>query len=96
MQPGNLPAPYSVADVTIKWMLANVIESELPFFHLGQPVEVKVTAYPGRVFKGKVSKIYATVDPNTHRATIRSEIADPTMSYVPECSLTSSFASTTR
>jgi cobalt-zinc-cadmium efflux system membrane fusion protein len=76
VQPGNLPAPYSVADVTIKWMLANVSESELSFFHLGQPVQVKVMAYPGRVFKGKVSKIYATVDPNTHRVTIRSEIAD--------------------
>ena len=34
-------------------------------------------AYPDRVFKGKVSKIYAAVDPNTHRVTIRSEIADP-------------------
>ena len=34
-------------------------------------------AYPDRVFKGRVSKIYATVDPNTHRVTIRSEIADP-------------------
>ena len=34
-------------------------------------------AYDGRVFKGKVSKIYETVDPNTHRVTIRSEISDP-------------------
>jgi cobalt-zinc-cadmium efflux system membrane fusion protein len=77
VQPGNPPAPYSVADVAIKWMLANVSESELSFFHLGQPVQVKVMAYPGRVFKGKVSKIYETVDPNTHRVTIRSEIVDP-------------------
>jgi cobalt-zinc-cadmium efflux system membrane fusion protein len=76
VQPGNPPAPYSVADVAIKWMLANVSESELSFFHLGQPVQVKVMAYPGRVFKGKVSKIYETVDANTHRVTIRSEIAD--------------------
>jgi len=36
-----------------------------------------VMAYPDRVFKGKISKIYATVDPNTHRITIRSEIEDP-------------------
>ena len=77
VQPGNLPAPYSVANVTVKWMLANVSETEIPFFHLGQPVQVKVMAYPDRVFQGKVSKIYATVDPNTHRVTIRSEIADP-------------------
>ena len=77
VQPGNLPAPYSVADVSIKWMLANVIESDVPQFHLGQPVQVRVMSYPDRVFRGKVSKIYETVDPNTHRVTIRSEIADP-------------------
>jgi cobalt-zinc-cadmium efflux system membrane fusion protein len=77
VQPGNLPAPYSVADVSIKWMLANVMESEIPLFHLGQPVQVRVISYPDRVFKGKVSKIYETVDPNTHRVTMRSEIADP-------------------
>src|SRR5271155_1947196 len=77
VQPGNPPAPYSVSDVSLKWMLADVSESEIPFFHLGQPVEVKVMAYPDREFKGKVSKIYATVDPNTHRVTTRSEIADP-------------------
>jgi cobalt-zinc-cadmium efflux system membrane fusion protein len=77
VQPGNIPAPYSVADVAIKWMLANVSETDLPLFHLGQPVQVKVMAYPDHVFHGKVSKIYETVDPNTHRVTIRSEIADP-------------------
>jgi len=77
VQPGNVPAPYSVADVAIKWMLANVSEGELSSFHLVQPVQVNVLSYPGRVFKGKVSKIYETVDSNTHRVTIRSEIADP-------------------
>jgi cobalt-zinc-cadmium efflux system membrane fusion protein len=75
-QPGNAPAPYSVADVSRKWMLANVPESDTPLFHVGQTVEVKVIAYPERVFGGKVSNIYAAVDPTTHRVTIRSEIAD--------------------
>jgi cobalt-zinc-cadmium efflux system membrane fusion protein len=77
VQPGNPPAPYSVADISVKWMLANVLESDSPLYHVGQPVEVKVMAYPDRVFKGKISKIYAIVDPNTHRVTVRSEIADP-------------------
>ena len=77
VQPGNPPAPYTVADVSIKWMLADAAESDIPFFHVGQPVQVKVMAYPDRVFQGKISKIYAAVDPNTHRVTIRSEIADP-------------------
>jgi cobalt-zinc-cadmium efflux system membrane fusion protein len=77
VQPGNPPAPYSVSDVNLKWMLANVPESDSGFFHLGQPVAVRTLAYDGRVFKGKVSKIYESVDPNTHRVTIRSEISDP-------------------
>jgi membrane fusion protein, heavy metal efflux system len=83
VQPGNPPAPYSVADVHLKWMLANVPESESAFFHLGQPVAVRTLAYDGRVFKGKVSKIYESVDPNTHRVTIRSEITDPSNDLRP-------------
>lgn len=77
VQPGNGPAPYAIADVSTKWMLANVIESDSPLFRVGHPVEVRVMAYPDRVFAGKVSRIYATVDPSTHRVTIRSKIADP-------------------
>jgi cobalt-zinc-cadmium efflux system membrane fusion protein len=77
VQPGNDPAPYTVSDVSLKWMLADVVESDIPLLHLGQPVQVMVMAYPDRVFKGKVSKIYSAVDPNTHRVTTRSEIADP-------------------
>jgi len=77
VQPGNPPAPYTVANVSIKWMLANVVETDIPLFQLGQPVQVKVMAYPDHVFRGKISKIYAAVDPDTHRATIRSEITDP-------------------
>jgi len=77
VQPGNLPAPYQVADLSIKWMLANALESEIPLYHLGQPVQVRVISYPDRVFRGRVSKIYETVDSDTHRVTIRSEIEDP-------------------
>ena len=77
VQPGTSPAPYTVADVSVKWMLAEAVESDIALYRVGQPVAVKVPAYPGRVFQGKVSKIYATVDPTTHRTTIRSEIRDP-------------------
>ena len=83
VQPGNPPAPYSVADVGLKWMLANVPESESGFFHVGQPVAVRTLAYDGRIFKGQVSKIYESVDPNTHRVTIRSEVTDPSNDLRP-------------
>jgi membrane fusion protein, heavy metal efflux system len=76
VQPGDPPAPYTVSNVSIKWMLADVVESNIVLLHLGQPVQVKIMAYPDRAFHGKISKIYAAVDPDTHRATIRSEITD--------------------
>jgi cobalt-zinc-cadmium efflux system membrane fusion protein len=77
VQPGNPPAPYSVADISTKWMLANVSESDSPLIQVGQQVKVSVMAYPGRVFDGAVSKLGATVDPNTHRLMVRCDITDP-------------------
>jgi cobalt-zinc-cadmium efflux system membrane fusion protein len=76
-QPGSGTAPYSVADVSKKWMLASIVEADIAHVRLGEPVEAQVPAYPDRVFKGTVSKIYSTSDPATHRVTIRSELADP-------------------
>ena len=76
-QPGSPPAPYTVTNIALKLMLADVVESDIALLRVGEPVAVTVLAYPQRVFQGKVSKIYASVDPNTHRATVRSEIADP-------------------
>jgi len=83
-QPGNPPAPYSVADTSTMWMLANVVESDSPDFKTGQPVKVSVMAFPGRVFSGKITAIGATVDPNSRRVTLRSEIKDPKHELRPQ------------
>ena len=77
VQPGNAPAPYSVADIATMWMLANVAEADSPAFRVGQEVKVSVLAYPDRVFEGKISTIGASVDPATRRVLVRSEISDP-------------------
>jgi cobalt-zinc-cadmium efflux system membrane fusion protein len=77
VQPGNPPAPYSVADVDTMWMLANVPENDSPAFRVGQEVTVKVGAFPDRVFEGKIVTVTSMVDPNTRRVLLRSEIKDP-------------------
>ena len=77
VQPGATPAPYTVADLSTKWMLANIAEADMPLLHLGQAVDVKLMAYPGRTFHAKITNIGASLDPNTHRVTVRSEIRDP-------------------
>ena len=60
-----------------KWMVANVTESDAPAVRVGQSVEARVPAHPDQVFKGKVVRIYAVIDPSTHRSKIRCAIADP-------------------
>jgi cobalt-zinc-cadmium efflux system membrane fusion protein len=76
-QPGNAPAPYSVADLSTMWMIANVIEADAPAYKLGQDVTVTVAAYPDKVFRGRVTALGSTIDPNSHRQLVRSEIEDP-------------------
>jgi len=76
-QPGNAPAPFSIADISTMWMVANVIETDAPAYRIGQPVEVRVPAYPDKVFNGHVTTVGSIIDPNTHRQLVRSEIEDP-------------------
>jgi len=60
-----------------QWVEANAFETDIPLIHAGQSVRVSVTAYPGVTFSGRVYRIYATVDPNLHRQTVRCKVADP-------------------
>ncbi len=77
VQPGNAPAPYMVADIDTMWMLANVAETDSPAFRVGQPVQVRLDAFPNRVFDGTITTIGASVDTNTRRVLVRSEVKDP-------------------
>ncbi|HML13219.1 MAG TPA: efflux RND transporter periplasmic adaptor subunit [Xanthobacteraceae bacterium] len=83
VQPGNPPAPYTVADISTVWMLANVTEGDVPDYKLGQELKVKVVAYPDREFEGTISTIAAMVDPNSHRVLVRSDVKDPQHLLLP-------------
>lgn len=76
-QPGTAPAPFSIADISTMWMIANVIETDAPAYKVGQPVDVTVPAYPDKVFKGHVTAVGSIIDPNTRRQLVRSEVEDP-------------------
>ncbi len=73
---GRIDVPRAARGGT-RWVEANVFESDISEIHPRQPVRVAVSAYPDRVFTGSVYRIYATVDPNLHRQTVRCEVADP-------------------
>jgi cobalt-zinc-cadmium efflux system membrane fusion protein len=83
VQPGNAPAPFSVADISRLWMNASVSESDMPLIQRGQAVHVTVMAYPGRTFDGRVSTVGASVDAQLHRGLVRAEIEDPGHALLP-------------
>jgi membrane fusion protein, heavy metal efflux system len=76
-QPGAPPPPFQIADISTMWMIANVIETDAPAYKLGQHVSVTVPAYPGKVFTGHVTNLGSSIDPNSRRQLVRSEIDDP-------------------
>jgi membrane fusion protein, heavy metal efflux system len=77
VQPGSAPAPFTVADIDTMWMLANVAENDSPAFQVGQPVQVRIGAFPDRLFDGEITTVGSIVDPSTRRVLVRSEIKDP-------------------
>jgi cobalt-zinc-cadmium efflux system membrane fusion protein len=78
VQPGNTSAPYTVADESTMWMLADVPEADTIEIKVGAPVTASILALPGRVFAGKVTAIGAAIDPSSRRLSVRSEIKNPT------------------
>jgi membrane fusion protein, heavy metal efflux system len=68
---------YSIADLSIMWLKANVPEVDIPLVRVGQELEVRVTAFPDRVFKARVTAIGAASDAATRRVVVRSEIPNP-------------------
>ena len=65
---------YQIADLTSVWMLADVFEQDLALVRRGQAATIRIDAYPDKLFNGKVTYIYPTVDPATRTAKVRIEL----------------------
>ena len=70
-------ALYAIADLSTMWLKANVPEFDSPFIRVGQEIEVRVTALPGRVFSARITAVGASSDAATRRVMVRSEIPNP-------------------
>jgi membrane fusion protein, heavy metal efflux system len=75
---------FSIGNLSTAWLLANVRETDAPLMRLGAPVEVRVLAYPGRIFRAKLTYVASAVDPNTHRLPVRAEVENPEGALKPE------------
>src|SRR6202012_4541459 len=75
--PDNQPNLFTIADVSRVWVLCDVYENQLPIVRMGDRADVRLTAYPDRSFKGRVSNISKLLDPNLRTAKVRIELTNP-------------------
>lgn len=68
---------YRIADLATVWVLADIYESDLPFLKAGQSATVRLSYLPDRVFNGRVTYIYPTVDEKTRAVRVRMEFYNP-------------------
>jgi cobalt-zinc-cadmium efflux system membrane fusion protein len=54
-----------------------VYENDLASVQLGDSAEIRLNAYPNRIFKGNVSNIGAILDPTIRTGKVRIEVANP-------------------
>ena len=81
---GATAALFQIGDLSKVWLVANVREEDAPLIRRGDSVEVHVLAYPNRVFTARVTHVAPTIDPSTHRMSVRAEIDNPDDALKPE------------
>jgi len=68
---------FTVADLSVVWIVCDVYESDLPRVRLGQEAQLRLNAIPGKVFTGRVSDIGPVLDPTIRTAKLRIEVPNP-------------------
>jgi len=68
---------FTIADLSVVWIVCDVYENDLPKIQLGQSAQVRLNAYPDRVLVGRISDIGPVLDPSIRTAKVRIEVANP-------------------
>jgi len=84
---------FTVGDLDSVWVVGDVHEMDLGRVKAGTACLVTVVSYPGRVFRGRADWLSDMLDPVTHTAKVRCQIANPDRALKPEMFATVTFPS---
>lgn len=71
------PNLFTISDLSYVWIVCDVYENDLDAVHIGQLANVKLSAYPNKVFRGRIDNILPILDPTLHTAKVRIEVRNP-------------------
>ena len=67
---------FTIADLSTVWVLADVYEKDLSRLPRSGDVDIRVDAYPDRVFSGALTYVSDVIDPKTRTAKVRCVVAN--------------------
>jgi membrane fusion protein, heavy metal efflux system len=71
------PNPFTISDMSHVWIVCDVYENNMAQVRVGEYADVRLAAYPDRVWKGRISNILPIIDPNIRTAKVRLEVENP-------------------
>ena len=77
VQSNNQPNLFTIANLSVVWVICNVYENDLPNVRLGDPADVELNAYRGRTFRGRVLNIGKVLDATIRTAPVRVVLNNP-------------------
>jgi len=73
------PNPFTVSDLSHVWILCDVYENDLANVHVGETAEIRLNAYPDKLFTGRIGNVGPVLDPTLRTAKVRIEVVNPGM-----------------
>jgi membrane fusion protein, heavy metal efflux system len=71
------PNPFTISDLSNVWILCDVYENDLASVHLGETADIRLNAYPDKVFSGRISNVGPVLDPTIRSVKVRIEVHNP-------------------
>jgi Cu(I)/Ag(I) efflux system membrane fusion protein len=75
---------FEVVDLSKVWIVFDAYESDIAWIKKGAKVEVKIGAFPGEKFQGKVGFIAPLISPKTRTASVRIDVNNSLKKLKPE------------
>jgi cobalt-zinc-cadmium efflux system membrane fusion protein len=66
-----------IADLSHVWVICDVYENDLATVHLGEHADIRLNAFPNKLFNGTISDIGAILDPTIRTAKVRIQVPNP-------------------
>lgn len=75
---------FDVVDLSTLWVLFDAYEEDLPLITVGDRVEFRTPALPGRTFSTRITFVDPVIDPETRVAKVRAEVKNTRGALKPE------------